>query len=1348
MPKFFSFILLVTSILYLFSYTANAMGESPVFDKITTNEGLSHNTVYAITQDHKGFLWFGTREGLNRYDGQRIITYYATGEDGGGLLSYEITALHASYDHQLLVGSPKGLLSYDVVHQEFSEITYQGSSLGSVNRIFSASDSSIYICTNKGLFVKATGLAEPRLLVPNLNVTYAIEYKRGVFWVSAVHRLFMINQFGEIIKEYTSLKNSTGEDIPLSNLSSLYKDRQGSVWVASRRYGLFRYNTRKDAFYPVFKQHEFNPLEVNIVRTLCEDAEGRLWIGTETGLFIYDVEQNTYERHTQSFQAGSAALNDKAIYSIYRSKENIMWLGTYFGGVNVARPWKKGFKQLKPDGGVRSLSGKAVSDIMEDEDGNLWIATEDGGVNTWDRTSGTFTYLRHRPGRGGLNVDNVHCLYKDNDNIWIGTFLGGLNKYSTTTGQVTAYAAQPSSGLSLRHNMVYAIHKSQDGKLWIGSQGGLSIFDEVKGYPIPFRPEIFRDKFVYEIYEDSRQGLWICVMNSSRLYYYHPGTDEVSVYKYANEGRRKGQPGVISALEDSKGRMWFGTVDRGLLLWNADNQSFASYGVDQGLPNQYVYGILEDARGRLWVSTNKGISKFNVEKGTFSNYDISDGLPSNQFNFKSAFKDRNGFMYFGSINGLCYFHPDSIVADNILPKVYLSDIKLFNQSIPIEKGGILEKHVDAVHALEFKYSQNVITLEFASINHATPGKAKYAFILEGFEKNWNEVDSRQSATYTNLSPGQYTFRVKAANGEGVWSDEIRELGITILPPFWMTHWAMVVYGLLIIGMFWVYRGFLNYRNREKMAVQIERLEKEKIQEINRHKINFFTYISHEFKTPLTLIMASIDKFLMDRSVTEEETSGYRSIKRNARRLHFLVDQLMEFRKVETDHAVVNYVKGDMVLFLRDTFHAFAPLFHQKNIEYHFNTSLDSMITFFDGDKLEKIVTNLVSNAVKYTTEGGTVELEALFSQDNNSLDIIVRDTGAGIDEKEIEDIFTSFYQAELGKSTRSGSGIGLALVKSLVEFLKGQISIESSAYHGTEILVSLPLTHTIDREVDFISGNKNVNLDHEFPAGMPAPGEAQAHEGPSAYKLLIVEDNPEIGSFLHGHLGQKYKTVRAGNGREALDKITTDIPDVIISDIMMPEMDGLQLCRRVKEDINTSHIPVILLTAKTAMENRLEGLDVGADAYITKPFSLVELELSIKNLLESRNSIKNHFLKFGSLEEVDVTMNNRDQAFLLKLSRIVEENLENSSFNITEFTKHAGVSRSLLHLKLKKLANLSASEFIKTIRLGKAGELLRKTDLTVSEVAYKVGYSDPNYFSRSFKEFYKVNPTEYKQEEC
>ncbi len=1347
MPKLLPLTLLLVSVLYMCPHPGSAAGGSPVFDRITTNEGLSHNTVYAITQDHKGFLWFGTREGLNRYDGQHIITYYATGENTSGLLSNHITALEASRDHKLLVGSPEGLLSYDWVLQEFSEITYQGSGLGSVNRIFVASDSATYICTNRGLFVKVMGSAEPRLLVPDLNVTNMIEYKRGVFWISAVHRLLMINQFGEIIKEYTSLKNSTGEDIPLSNLSSLYKDRRGSVWVASRRYGLFQYDAQKDVFYPVFKQHEFNPLEVNIVRTVCEDAGGRLWIGTETGLFIYDPQKNTYERHTQSFQAGSAALNDKAIYSIYRSRENIMWVGTYFGGVNMAHPRQKGFKQLKPDGGVRSLSGKAVSDIMEDEDGNLWIATEDGGVNTWNRASDTFTYLRNRPGSGGLNVDNVHCLYKDGDDVWIGTFLGGLNKYSITTGRVTTYTARPSSDLPLRYNMVYAIHKSQNGRLWIGSQGGLGIFDEAKGYPVPFRPEIFRDKFVYEIYEDSRQGLWICVMNSTRLYYYHPGTDKISVYEYTNGGRRKGHPGVISALEDSKGRMWFGTVDRGLLLWNEDDQSFTSYGMDQGLPNHYVYGILEDARGRLWVSTNKGISKFDVEGGTFSNYDISDGLPSNQFNFKSAFKDRNGFMYFGSINGLCYFHPDSIVADNTLPKVYLSDIKLFNQSIPIENGGILEKHVDAANTLEFKYSENVITLGFASINHTTPGKMKYAFILKGFEKNWNEVDSRQSATYTNLSPGQYTFRVKAANGEGVWSDEIRELGITILPPFWMTHWAMVVYGLLIIGMFWAYRGFLNYRNREKMAVQLERLEKEKIQEINQHKINFFTYITHEFKTPLTLIMASIDRFLMDRSVTEEETSGYRSIRRNARRLHFLVDQLMEFRKVETDHAMVNYVKGDMVLFLRDTFQAFAPLFHQKNIEYHFNTTMDSMITFFDDDKLEKIVTNLVSNAVKYTTEGGAVELEALFSQDNNSVDIIVSDTGAGIDEKEIEDVFTSFYQAELGKSTRSGSGIGLALVKSLVEFLKGQISIESSTYHGTEIRVSLPLTHTIDREVDFISGNKNINLDHEFPAGVPISGEVQAHEGASACKLLIVEDNPEIRSFLHGYLGQKYKTVRAGNGREALGKVTTDIPDVIISDVMMPEMDGLELCRRVKEDINTSHIPVILLTAKTTMENRLEGLDAGADAYINKPFSLAELEFSIKNLLDSRNSIKNHFLKFGSLEEVDVTMNNRDQEFLLKLSRIVEENLENSSFNITEFTKQAGVSRSLLHLKLKKLANLSASEFIKAIRLGKAGELLRKTDLTVSEVAYKVGYSDPNYFSRSFKEFYKVNPTEYKQEE-
>ena len=1324
-----------------------------VFHKITTDQGLSHNTVYTIVQDQKGFLWFGTREGLNRYDGNNIVTYYADPDDRSSLVSNSITALEAGSDGLIYIGTTQGLNVYNNRTRTFTRIQFRGSTPGYVNRIVRVSDGSLLICTNKGLFIKRTAQEDLSPLIGNVNITDLFEYRKGVFWISSLQKMMLINGYGEVIKEYSALPNRSNQEISLShNISCLYRDSSGEIWLGTKKNGLFKYDLEKDEFKPVLTKHRLNPLEVNIVRAISEDEQKRLWIGTETGLFVYDRASSQFQRYTQSFDQSPKSLNDKAIYSIYKSKEGIMWLGTYFGGINIVLPWEKGFKTLAADGGLRQLSGKAVSDIMQDSYGKMWIATEDGGVSIWDKIHDTFQYLRNEPGKNGLSVDNVHALYEDTDHtIWIGTFLGGLNLYRPRTRHTKVFKGAQQETASFANNMVYAIHRDKEGNLWIGTQAGLSLFDEKQKTYVPFKPEVFQGKFIYEIYEQQSGELWFCLMNSDSLYHYHPATGKLQGYKYNGPGFPAVNHGVISALEDSQGRMWFGTVDKGLLQLDRSNGSFITYTKEDGLPNNYVYGILEDHKGCLWLSTNKGLSKFDVTHRTFINYDISHGLPNNQFNFKSAFKNDQGWMFFGTIDGLCYFHPDSLILNDTPPDIYLSDLKLFNRSVPIGKGSILEHNIDVTTAITLKYAQNVITLEFAAINYFSPGHNQYAYYLEGFEEGWNYVDSKRSATYTNLSPGRYVFKVKAANNDGVWSEHVKQLEVNILPPFWLSKWAMFLYMLLIALLIILYRAFLNYRNKEKMAIQIERLEKEKIKEINWHKINFFTYISHEFKTPLTLIMASIDKFLRDKSVNKEDNLGYWSIKRNAKRLHFLIDQLMEFRKVETDHAQINYVKGDIVLFLKDTFAAFFPLFSKKQIDFYFNSNTTEFATYFDRDKLEKIITNLVANATKYTSEGGVIEMEVEVKrnemQEADKIKITIRDTGEGIAPEELENIFTSYYQTEHGKKSGSGTGIGLALVKSLVDFLKGKIEIESTLYSGTQATITLPLPRQIEHDrVAKIEGNKSVDIDHELTL-LPHPGTEDEPVGAAypEYKLMIVEDNQEMADFLHRHLCKFYKIVKADNGKRALEKIKNSAPDIIVSDVMMPKMDGIELCQRIKSDINISHIPVIFLTAKTTIENRLEGLDVGADAYIDKPFSLKELELTIKNLLESRNKLKNHFLKFGHIKDLDTSFTNRDQDFILKLAGIVERHLDDTAFNITRFTQEAGVSRTLLHLKLKKLVNLSASEFIRTIRLRKATELLEKTDYSVSEIAYKVGYSDANYFSRSFKEMYHVNPTEYKQ---
>jgi len=1327
-----------------------AYAEDPIFNKLTTNNGLSHNTVYTITQDRKGFMWFGTREGLNRYDGNTIVTFYADPGDSTKLASNNITALEVGSNGLLYIGTPQGLYIYSDSQGVFKRIHYKKAHAGYIRKILKATDGTLFICSSLGLFTLKNGQSELSQLVNNIHVIDLVEFKRGVFWISTLQKILMINEHGEVLREYTDLRNTSNESVSLdNNIFCLFKDSFGEIWLGSKKNGLFKYDLEKDSFRPITTQHRFNPLEVNAIRILSEDAQKRLWIGTESGLFVYDRAKELFQYYTQSFDQSAATLSDKAIYAIYKSKEGIMWIGTYFGGVNIVKPREKGFKSLTADGGHKQLNGKAISDIIQDKRGKLWIATEDGGVNIWDRKSGSLSYLKNEPGKNSLSVNNVHALLEDeHDVFWIGTFLGGLNKYDLKNKTTVVYKKSQEDKSAFTDNMVYAIHKDRNGELWIGTQAGLSKFNHKTGIYEPFRPEIFQGKFIYEIYEERSGGLWICVINSDSLYHYDPVTAQLEKFKNHDPFFFSNQ-GFITALEDSKGQMWFGTVNRGLIRFDRSSKAFTNYTVKQGLPNNYVYGILEDSHDNLWMSTNKGLSRFNLKEQRFTNYDISHGLPNNQFNFRSALKDDRGWMYFGTINGLCYFHPDSLMENNTGPAIYLSDFKLFNKSVSVAPGAILEKAIDATEAITLEYADNVITLEFGAINYYSSGNNKYAYYLEGFEQAWNFVDGKNNATYTNLSPGEYTFKVKAANNDGFWSDNIKQLKITVLPPFWSSKWAVVLYAILTIGLFVLYRTFLNYRNKEKMAVQLERIEKEKISEISQHKLNFFTYISHEFKTPLTLIMASIDKFLQDKSLNEDQSSGYLSIKRSAKRLHFLIEQLMEFRRVETDHAHINYAKGDIILFLRDTFMAFSPLFNNRKIDYYFNADTTAFTTFFDSDKLEKIITNLLSNAAKYTKEAGVIEMEASIVMGDEGqpdcIEIMVNDTGLGMDPNELKNVFSAFYQTEHGKKTGSGTGIGLALVKGLVDFLDGTIKIESIPQAGTQVTVTLPLPKNVNNgRVLVLDGNRSIDIEHVLPLGHRSLEADPENNASQEYQLMIVEDSEELINFLSEHLGKNHRIIKAGNGAIALDKIRKSAPDIIISDIMMPEMDGIELCHAVKSDINISHIPVILLTAKTTAENRLEGLDVGADAYIAKPFSLKELELTIKNLISTRDKLRSHFLKFGSVKDMEVSFTNRDQDFLLKLTQIVERHLDNAEFNITVFSQEACVSRSLLHLKLKKLVNLSASEFIRHIRLQKAAELLKVTDYPISEIAYKVGYSDSNYFSRSFKEKYQVNPTEYK----
>ncbi|WP_299556362.1 hybrid sensor histidine kinase/response regulator transcription factor [Seonamhaeicola sp.] len=1292
---------------------------------------LSHNTVYDITKDEDGLMWFATREGLNSYDSHYLKTYYSTNEKdstGNSLTSSEISCL-LPVKTGLYVGTSKGLNHYIKESDSFESIKLSTSESPFINLLYKNNVGSVFVGTTRGLYIIDQNNIATKL-INNGNIRSICNYKTNVYWLIKNNTLLLINNVGETVKIFNP--NTIDAENENSFLQTIFKDSNGTTWLGTTS-GLFFFNESKESFISV--PLSFNStIESKVIRKIAEDGDKNLWLGTELGIYTYNLKTKSISHHRQSFNKSLNLLSDKSIYSLYFDDEGIMWVGTYFGGINYTKPQGIGFQKLLP--GQRTISGKAISDIIQDSTGRIWIGTEDSGITIFDKKNFSFGYLRDLD---GLNSNNIHSLLQDsNHNIWIGTFLGGLNKYNTKTETITNYTNIKGDSTSISNNFVYALLEDRNQNLWIGTQNGLNIYNPGKNTFSRFKANTFTNKFVYDLIEDHKNNIWICTRYNG-IFKYNTLKDTLQHYTFDATNQ------FVSAYQDKKSNIWFGSLEGGVLKYNYENEVFAFITQKDGLPNNNVYGAIEDKNGIMWLTSNKGLSRYNDNTGEIMNFNGNNGLSTNQFNFKSLFQDTDGWLYFGSTYGLNYFHPDSLNIHVKSPKIMFTDFKLFNKEIPVSDNGILKQNIDRTKEITLDYSQNVMTIGFTSLNYQSNISTNFEYLLEGFETNWNRVGNQRSATYTNLSPGQYTFKVRTypvAKG----SNE-KQIVLNINPPFWQSNWAILIYFILLISAVIAYSKFIKFVHKQKLAVQLQIVEKEKIKEVNLHKLNFFTFITHELKTPLTIILASIENYFQQR-ISPNPPEELISIKKNARKLHQLIMQLMEFRKTETSHAKLELKNGDIMLFLKDTFNAFIPLFENKSIEHEFKHNFRQYKCYFDPNKLEMIFTNILSNAIKYTDENGKVQVHIeiankLDLQQRAILKITVKDSGKGMTDKEIENVFTPFYKAKKQDFGTEGSGLGLALVKSLVTFLEGSIAVKSN--NGSEFIVQIPLilkNHSKET-IEKINGNRNIDIKPDLLLNNEQFVYSEDIQGPiKELSLLIVEDNKELIKFLSKHFSNKFKVISAKDGLDALSKLERYYPDLIISDIKMPNMNGIVLCKKVKSNTSTAHIPFILLTARTEETQKIEGLSVGADAYISKPFNLNELDFLVNNLLSSNKSFKSRFSNLNFGNQQDIPTNNSDIEFIKKITTLVESNYQDPSFNIQNLAKKAGISRSLLHIKMKKIMKTNASDFIKKVRLNKAIELMNQGK-QISEVAFKVGYNDPNYFSRVFKKEYSVSPTNY-----
>lgn len=1340
------------------------------FKHLSLTEGLSQSSVICVLQDHKGFLWFGTRDGLNRYDGYTFKKYRYNSQDSGSLSNSYIRSLFEDENNNLWVGTNNGLNKYIADKDRFKRYSLnfgkvQSESANEIWSIVSYNKDYLWLGTGFGLkkFDIKRGTFSRYSIIDNKKrgsdtiTRNLLKTSDGNLWICSNTGVDFYNPKRKIKIHYSNIRN--GADILPIDLPIIYQDSKKNIWLGSKG-GLALFNKKKNVFEQFVINSSAIPKIVNEVRTIQQDYLGNLWVGTYNGLYILSSNKS-FITHSLHDENDPNSLSQNSVYKIFEDSQANIWVGTYAGGINFYDRSYDLFKNFSSGTNNSKLNYKVVSSIVEDPDQNLWIGTEGGGINFLNRKTGLFNYYKHNDNDpNSLSTDNVKSIIQTKSgNFWIGTHDGGLNflNPNQTPFKFKKYTSKAGDNRSLSNNRIISLFEDYKNNIWIGtSGGGINVLEnDSKVFTRIQDPSEYIGAIIYSITKTSDKNVLLITGNKG-LAKVNCTTHKMTPIHYKVKKDLYNTSATLYAYEDANKNLWIATEGDGLYYYNTASKKSSKYGISQGLPNEVIYGILVDDFNNLWISTNHGLSRFNFTSHQFKNFDVSDGLLGNEFNYGSFLKLKNGNLMFGGENGINFFNPNSIVENAFIPSVYIASILVNNKPF-------LEKN-EAKNEIELKYNQNIFSFNFVGLSYSQPNKNQYAYKLEGFDKDWNYVGNKKSATYTNIDAGDYVFRVKASNSDGLWNEKGAVINVHILPAPWRSWWAYLIYLILFIASLLAIRKYSLLRIHEKNELKQERLEKEKIEEINQLKLQLFTNISHDFRTPLTLIIGPLERMLAKKMGNSFIQEQHETMHRNASVLLQLVNQLLDFRKSESGKLQLKASKNNIVPFVENIKLSFEELAREKQIKYSFQASSQNIEVWFDTINLKKVIYNLLSNAFKFTPIKGEISIALSTTVANNKkgkstnfLELVIRDSGKGIPQKNLKYIFDRFYQLEEDENVRSGTGtgIGLALAKNIVKLHKGVIKAVSSEGDGTSFIVLLPLGKEHLKE-DQILNNTEGTIDNESLFYLDKPNylidnlsdNDTIEEGLDSDKLLpillIVEDNKEVRTFIKNIFKINYTVYEAENGQKALDLANKNNIDLIISDVMMPVMDGIELCAKIKTNILTSHIPVILLTAKTSEESQKSGYTTGADAYITKPFDTNLLEVRVNNILKSRKSLIEKFKIDTILEPKELTATSADEMFLQKAIDLIEQNMTNAEYTINDFISEMNVSRSVLYRKLKALTDQSITEFIKTIKLKRAGQLILKSQLSISEIAFDLGFNDLKHFRISFQKLFNELPSQYR----
>jgi len=1353
------------------SCPAFAQQQKVNFTSLKTKDGLSSNTVNAILKDRFGLMWFATEDGLNKFDGTNFTVYKHKSDDPSGIQANDIRALHEDKAGNLWVGSSGGSLSlYDRKNNSFISFpanTAEGISSDVIRAVYSDYTGKIWVASFSGLDVldpktkkirKFNIQVGPKGAFPAIAINCLYEDSKHRMWIGSNNGLYLYERQTNSFKHY---KNNVSDLSSLSDnyVSSIVEDHSGSLWIGTKD-GLSKLLQDAKGFQ-IFRHNSKNPgtLSNNMVMSIAASTNNELWVGTEDGLNILDIKTGkitVYKPDPRDIYS----LTGKSISCIYIDNQGIYWLGPYHGGIDKYDTNLNLF-QLKQSNAFdqSGLNAPVVTSFAQYQDDQIFVGTDGGGLNLFNRKTELFKRF-HLPLANGSKMSNISIMNMEmtrSQKLYMGTYANGLVVMDLHSEKISQFMHNGHSD-ALSSNDIFCIKEDRLGKLWIGTNGGgVNVLNSDNKVLVKYCKNPKNDNeydypgnnFIRFIEEDNNGNIWIGSYGSG-IAIFDPVGKKFTVHNKANS--KLPNDLTMSVLKDRAGNIWVGTFSGGLSLFDPKTGQFNTFSEKNGLSNATVYAIVEDRQGRIWVSTNKGISSFEPRTKKFTNYTIYNGVQNNNFVLGAGFSSSDGEIYFGGADGFNYFNPQYFKKNRNVAPVLFTDLKISNTSILAAADGPIKEHISVAKDVYLDYKQN-FTLSYVSVNYTAPEQNRYAYKLEGFDNDWIDAGNSKSVSYTNLDPGDYVFHVKASNNDGLWNTAETAIKIHVRPPFWRTIYAYIFYVLAISGLlFYIrHRGIQKLKLKfamvqEKMKaeqhIEQERKEAERLRELDQLKIKFLTNLSHEFRTPLSLIMGPVDKLLTEKR-QDEIALPLGMIKRNARRLLNLVNQILDFRKMEDQELRLNITEVDIVAFIKEVLESFNDLSDRKQIQLVFKSQLKYFYTRFDQDKIERILFNLLSNAFKFTPLGGTISLELekgmlLNNGQDASLIIRVSDTGIGMTEADKNRIFDRFFQAETSAPIlNQGSGIGLSIAKEFVKMHGGTISVKSEPGLGSSFIIELPFSTTEAVEemtIDF-SGHSSFNLE-----SVPTEELANGMDMPS---VLLVEDNEDFRFYLKDSLKSIYKVYEASNGQEGWQKALAHHPQIIVTDITMPYMNGIELCCKVKSDKRTNHIPIILLTALTGEEEQIRGLETGANDYLTKPFNFEILHAKIKNLLALNKTLKDTYTKQIKVQAPEMLIESHGDRLLNKVVLYIEENLNNPKLSVEDLSKHVGMSRGSLYHKILELTGQSPVEYIRSVKLDKATILLEKSDLNVSQIAYMVGFATPNYFAKSFKAKFNMQPSEF-----